>query len=189
MFSQCYAAKSWSHDQSPDKKLKLKGISAVRNDRSKLNKRLSNAVLNMVLIDNSVSGVIEYLVNEVKRLKADTIPLSEFVISKNLKSLSPKTKSPHVEAVLRLPKEERPFLGSKCQYVIISGPGELYEKSRIVEEGLQIDKTWYFDTQILNPMIDLLGPVVDVAVLKRRLQNCYRNQGTIMFKTIKRAKI
>jgi DNA polymerase elongation subunit (family B) len=187
---KCYAAKSWSKSDAPDKKLKLKGISAVRNDRSRLNKRLSNTVLELILNDNNVTGVMEFLLAEVKKLKSGELPMTEYVISKNLKSLTPKSKSPHVEAVLRLPIAERPFLGSKTEYVIIAGRGELYEKSRVYtgQTDLVVDKTWYFDTQILNPMVDLLGPVIDIAVLRRRLQNCFRNQGTIMFAPIKRIK-
>jgi DNA polymerase elongation subunit (family B) len=176
-----YTAKSW---ESPtDKpKLKLKGVCAVRNDRSILNKRLSNQILQMTVMDNNVQGAYEYLKAEVTKLKQNQLQMSDFVISKNLKDFKPKNKSPHVTAALRLPEHERPVLGEKIEYVITNFRGaDISEKARVVSQAtvFDMDRNWYFDTQIKKPILELLEPLGTTAQLKQDLINIMQGQTSL----------
>lgn len=176
-----YTAKSWeSPTDTP--KLKLKGVCAVRNDRSILNKHLSNQILQMTVMENNVEGAYEYLKQEVTKLKQNQLPITDFVISKNLKTFEPKSKSPHVSAALRLPEHERPTLGEKIEYIITNNRGsDISEKARVVQQAtiFDIDRQWYFDTQIKKPILELLEPLGTTAQLRQDLTNIMQGQTSL----------
>jgi DNA polymerase elongation subunit (family B) len=177
---KCYVAQSWESPSGPKTELKMKGICAVRNDRSKWNKRISIRALDLAIRQGDAESALQFLVTEVKRLNDRDIPLQEFIFSKNLKSLS--AKSPHVELVKRLPVEQRPILGAKVEYVITDGK-DLSGSSRRPEDVTigDIDTTWYFETQILKPLVELLSPIHPggAAALKRMLVNTKNRQQTL----------
>jgi DNA polymerase elongation subunit (family B) len=177
---KCYVAQSWECAAAPKAELKMKGICAVRNDRSKWNKRISIRALDLAIRQGDAEAALQFLVAEVKRLNDRDIPLLEFIFSKNLKSLS--AKSPHVELVKRLPVEQRPILGAKVEYVITDGQ-DLSGSSRRPEDVTvgDIDTKWYFETQILKPLVELLSPIHPggAAALKRMLVNTKNGQQTI----------
>jgi len=183
---KCYVAQSWETADGPQAKLKFKGICAVRNDRSKMNKRIANEVLNLSIRHGESQAAIEYLMQEVSKLRQHKLPMEDFVLSKNLKTLTPATKSPHVELVRRLAPLDRPQLGSKVEYVIIAGGrnSELSEQSMRPQDTTVacIDTRWYFETQILKPIVELIGPVVGVggeSTLHRLLCNEFNLQKTL----------
>ena len=174
---KCYAARSFDN-LIKQPKLKMKGLCSVRNDRSGLNKRISGTVLNMMIMDNNLQGAFEFVKAEVTKLKKNQLPLSDFVISKNLKTLEPKQKSPHVTAVLRLAACERPILGQKVEYCIINGKGDLSQNARVVSQtNLEdIDRKWYFEKAVKEPILELMAPVGDIATLKQDLLNIMNSQ-------------
>lgn len=183
---KCYCAQQWEEPTAPLEKLKLKGICCVRNDRSKLNKRVANEVLDISIRQGNGQAAIDYLIAQVRRLRQRKIEMKEFVLSKNLKTLTPATKSPHVELVKRLAPLDRPVLGSKVEYVITMGGknSELSDLSMRPEDVTveQIDTKWYFETQILKPIVELVAPILGSngeQQLTRLLSNEFNLQPTL----------
>lgn len=183
---KCYVAQSWEQWEQPQSKLKFKGICAVRNDRSKLNKRIANEVLNISIRQGDAQAAINYLISQVSALRQHKIPLGDFVLSKNLKTLTPASKSPHVELVRRLAPVDRPVLGSKVEYVITAGGrnSELSDQSMRPQDTTvaAIDTKWYFETQILKPICELVGPILGEGgegTLMRLLCNEFNLQRTL----------
>jgi DNA polymerase delta subunit 1 len=181
-----YAAVLWENPVTPEPKMKMRGVVAVRNDWSRLTKRIATTVLNMGIRENDPEGAFQFLRDTLTDMRKGKLPVEDFVLSKELHDLSPKTISPHVALCKRLMIEDPmnvPVLGTKVEYVIVKGPKELYQASRRPEDVTsdQLDFEYYFEKQILKPLTALLAPLVDggEAKLRRILTNEQNRMQTI----------
>lgn len=141
---------------------------------------------------------LEHLRSVLKSMRKGEIPLEDFIISKELHSLEPKSMSPHVAVCLRIKKTNPhavPALGSKVQYVMCNDPRpDVSSKARSPDEVTDIsmiDTDFYFNNQIINPLADLMSPLLEAAEggsssresaekrLRRMLTNEHGRQPTI----------
>jgi len=181
-----YAAVMYDEHGNRLPELKAKGLSVVRNDRSLLNKRLSTTALTLAIMDNNPEGAVAYLREECRKLREGQLQIKDFMFSKQLHDLDPKTKSPHTALCRRLKARDPmlvPALGSKVEYVITKGHKELSEAAQRPEDVTMhdIDIGWYFDTQVLKGMVELLGPIINGGekTLHRLLINDHNGQQTL----------
>jgi DNA polymerase elongation subunit (family B) len=160
-----YAAMIYVKPEHP-KELKMRGVCAIRNDWSILTKTASTTVLRMAIRENNAEGALAYLRDLLCKMRDGLLPMSMFVVSKQLKTLSPKTVSAHVALCQRLirdgRKDEVPVLGTKVSYVIVRGHDDLSEASRLPEDVTvdQLDLKYYMTRQLLKPLTELLGPMI-----------------------------
>jgi DNA polymerase elongation subunit (family B) len=161
-------------------------VICCRNDWSLLCKNAANTVLKMGIQENNPDGAVRYLQDLCAKMRKHELPMSDFVISKQLHSLTPKTTSPHVALAQRLQATnpiDVPPLGSKVEYVIIKGYKDLSDASRRPEDvSVQdLDLDYYFEKQLLKPLTELVGPLVNggEAKLRRLLVNENNNQKTM----------
>lgn len=148
----------------------MKGIDAVRRDRSKLIKTLSTAVLDALLIDRSLDKAIHTLRSALDMVADQKAPLDWFVLSKSLKSTYHSENQPHVQAWRRMAARgdtDVPEIGTRMPFVIVAPRGPykharaLYERSEhpdyVQRSGLQYCARYYLENA--QDVIErLLGP-------------------------------
>ena len=151
--------------------LDMKGIDAVRRDRSQLVRDASNSILNSLLYERSVESAMKVLKKQLIDMADGAIPIESFVLSKSLKSLYSSSNLPHVMAWKRMIErgdEGAPPVGARMPYVILAdknGLGgketleKLYERSEhpsfAASCGRKLDYPYYIES-LFNPLYKLL---------------------------------
>lgn len=148
----------------------MKGIDAVRRDRSKLVKTLSNAVLDALLVQKSLQAAIGTLKSALADVAQQKAPLDWFVLSKSLKGTYANENAPHVQAWRRMAARgdpDVPEVGTRMPFVIVAAKGAyqhakaLYERSEhpdyVKRAGLHYCAKYYLSNG--QDVIErLLGP-------------------------------
>jgi hypothetical protein len=155
-----------------DCEMDMKGIDAVRRDRTKLVKALSADILDAILIKCSLEAAIGALKGTLDRVVRQEAPIEWFVLSKSLKSRYPSENLPHVQAWRRMQARgdnDVPEIGTRMAYVVTipAGPrstrklGPLYERTEhpdyVTLAKLSYDSKYYLENA--QDVIErLLGP-------------------------------
>jgi DNA polymerase elongation subunit (family B) len=132
----------------------MKGIDAVRRDRSKLVKTMSENILQSLLFKKDIKSAIKGLLDDVTAVADGTAPLEWFVLSKSLKGSYKTENQPHVQAWIRMTQrgdDEVPEIGSRMPYVIVASKkkGPLYEHTEhpdfVRRTGLKYCARYYLE--------------------------------------------
>lgn len=115
----------------------MKGIDAVRRDRSKLIKSLSMSVLEALLVQRSLDTALAALRTALQDVAHQRAPMDWFVLSKSLKGTYASENQPHVQAWRRMALRgdaDVPEVGTRMPYVITAAAhgakaGPLYERA------------------------------------------------------------
>lgn len=188
-----YAAIMWENPDAPKSGVKTKGLVAVRNDKSALLKRTSTEILNLSVNENNPHGAFDYLKGVVFDLMNNRLPLTDFVFNITLKDMNPKSISPHVHLAKRKAEIGQPYvLGTKVSYIVCKGFDSLSESAQTLEDiqasngALQVDIEWYFQKQIIIPILPLMQPFFEggektlISILKNQFNkqnNLYTSFG------------
>jgi len=126
-----YAALVVENFGTPDQKtsVELKGLDMVRRDWCQLSKTLGNFVLNQILSGKQREEVFlklnEYLSDIGQKLKQGEVPLSDFIITKQLtrkaEDYSDPRSLPHVQVAIRMKaqgKSDADLVNNFIPYVI-----------------------------------------------------------------------
>jgi DNA polymerase elongation subunit (family B) len=152
-----YELKSGHSPESDDdfsQCIDMKGIDAVRRDRSKLVKTISGNILQSLLFKKDIKSAIQGLLDDVNKVADGSAPLDWFVLSKSLKGTYKTENQPHVQAWLRMTKrgdDEVPEIGSRMPYVIVHSKkkGPLYEQTEhpdyVRRAGLKYCPKYYLE--------------------------------------------
>jgi DNA polymerase family B len=162
---------------------------AVRNDWSLLTKTTANEVLKLAIQQRDPEGALQFLRKRLTDMRAGKLDITNFIISKQLHTYEPKTKSPHTTLAQRIKAKNpsaAPVLGTKVSYVFKAGPGEISDRAFLPEDvkSTEIDMDFYFNNQILKPLTEILGPLIKggPAKVKRLLTN--EHSGSIEITTL-----
>jgi DNA polymerase I len=137
------------HDESLD----IVGLEVVRSDWSDIARKVQEQVLKSILRDQSTDKAIEHVHAIIRSLKAGEVPLADLTIRKALtKPIEDyAVRTPHVEVAKLLVKQGWDLsVGDKVAYVIVKGPGKLFQKAKpssIVKPG-EVDVDFYLDSQV-----------------------------------------
>jgi len=159
--------KKASTDDDFDRCIDMKGIDAVRRDRSKLIKDLTGSVLDALLLRGSIDSALEVLRTSLMSVANQDASLDLFVLSKSLKSTYATENQPHVQAWRRMilrGDPDIPEIGTRMPFVVIQKKGRagpLYEKTEHPEyvrrAKLPYDAKYYIENA--QDVIErLLGP-------------------------------
>jgi DNA polymerase delta subunit 1 len=148
------------------KKIDVKGLQVVRRDSCPFVRETLKKLLGMVLESSDPRPVIESAREAARDLMNGKVPMEKLLMSKQL-AADYKVKMAHVEVRdkirARAPGSE-PQQGDRVPFVIIKGPGKMYEKAEdpawVREKGIPIDYDYYFSNQFKKPVQDLLEPLV-----------------------------
>jgi hypothetical protein len=153
-------------------------VPVFRNDWSILTKTLANEVLRLAIKERNPEGALQHLRQQLIEMRAGRLDIKNFVISKQLHSYEPKTKSAHTTMCLRIKKKDpaaAPVLGTKVSYVLKRGSGDVSDRAFPPEEvsPSEIDLQFYFERQVLKPLTEILAPLIKggEAKLRRLLTN------------------
>ena len=168
-----YAAKMWEGRRSASgtlevkfKKIDVKGLQVVRRDSCPFVRETLKKLLGMVLESSDPRPVIQAAREAARDLMNGKVPMEKLMLSKQL-AADYKVVQPHVEVRnkmrARAPGSE-PQQGDRVPFVIVRGPGKMYEKAEdpgwVVEKGISLDYDYYFSNQFKKPVQDLLEPLV-----------------------------
>ena len=169
-----YAAKMYEKDKTGEvafKKIDVKGLQVVRRDSCPFVRETLKGLLGQVLESSDPRPVIDSAREAARRLMQGQVPMEKLLMSKQLASAY-KVPMAHVavrdKIRARAPGSE-PQQGDRVPFVIIKGPGKMYEKAEdptwVREKNLPIDYQYYFTNQFKKPVQDLLEPLVSADVI------------------------
>lgn len=159
------------------KGIEAKGVETERKDTLPFLKCIYNDVRDELMYRRDAFAAVQKLEAHLWRLVRDDVPFEQFVMSKGLKS-GYKNPASLVQWCVNEKKRARQAgseaaVGNRVQYVIVNGPKdakntELAEDPEYVKRnGLKLNRQWYFEHSIQNPMESLFAhiPQVDTAKL------------------------
>ena len=149
----------------PDGRLEIVGLEAVRGDWSAVARKVQKAVLEIVLKtknkqeakDKAVKLVRDY----IAKLRRREIPYKDLVIWEELtkKPEEYKVRAAHVEAAkMMISSGWDVAVGDKIGYVIVRGPGKLYQRARpyFMADYKEVDIDYYVEKQIVPAALRVL---------------------------------
>ena len=164
------------YEESPDEfKETSMGIVLKRRDNAPLLKILYSAALNRLLNHGDIPGAVKCVKEGVKDLVAGRTKLSQLTITKSLRSeyLTPTPPAHKVLADRMTARDpgNAPASGERLGYVYIQTPvgqeasrlqGERVETPQwIVAHGLKPDARHYIEHQLMKPLGELFGVLVE----------------------------
>jgi len=137
-----------------DGRLDIVGLEVIRGDWAAVAKNLQEKVLEIILKKRSPEEAAEYVRNFIRDLRARKLPYKDLIIWKTLTKRVEDyaVRAPHVMAAKALLKEGWDLsMGDKIGYVIVAGPGKLYEKAKphVFASYDEIDIEYYVSKQVL----------------------------------------
>jgi DNA polymerase elongation subunit (family B) len=171
-----------------DCSMDLKGIDAVRRDRSKLIKALSMDVLDALLVQGSLEAAFAKLREALELVASHKAPLEWFILSKSLKSTYKTENQPHVQAWKRMQdrgESDIPEIGTRMPYVIVassntSKAGPLYERTEHPDFVRRTNKkvcAKYYLENAQDVIERLLGPTQQVHKVKSMFSDAIAKAG------------
>lgn len=153
------------------KKIDVKGLQVVRRDSCPFVRETLKTLLAQILESSDPRPVIDKAREAARDLVQGRVPMEQLLMSKQL-AAEYKVPMPHVavrdKIRARAPGSE-PQQGDRVPFVILTGPGKMYEKAEdpawVRERGLTIDYQYYFTNQFRKPVQDLLEPLVAADVI------------------------
>ena len=169
-----YAAKMYEKDKTGAiafKKIDVKGLQVVRRDSCPFVRETLKGLLGQILESSDPLPVIDKARAAAKDLIQGRVPIEKLLMSKQLAS-DYKVPMPHVavrdKIRARAPGSE-PQQGDRVSFVIVKGPGKMYEKAEdpawVAEKSIPLDFQYYFTNQFKKPVQDLLEPLVSADVI------------------------
>jgi len=149
----------------PDGRLEIVGLEAIRGDWSALARKVQRAVLEIVLKTRDAREAREKAVKLVRdyiaKLRRREIPYKDLVIWEELtkKPEEYKVRAAHVEAAKIMMRSGWDVsVGDKVGYVVVKGPGRLYERAvpYFMADYDDIDVDYYVKKQVIPVALRVL---------------------------------
>ena len=159
-----YVGCKYEDDPSAPPKMDCKGIEMVRRDNAPCAREIQKRALTKLVMERDVPGAVEEIRRVIARIVDDTMPFDEYVITKALAESYANNNLAHVQAAAKMEARGVPVpAGGRIEYVIVRGPGKLYEKAEDASHArrnqLIVDREYYLEKQIMTPLRNLLTRV------------------------------
>lgn len=170
----------------PDGSLDIVGLEVVRGDWAAVAKKVQEKVLEIILKEKSPEKASEYVRQYISNLSSKKTSYSDLIVWKTLTKPVEEyeVRAPHVEAAKLLTKAGwKLTMGDKIGYVIIKGPGKLYDKARpyMMTTYEEIDIDYYVSNQILPAVLRILemfGVTQEQLLIKKGPRSLFEYIGT-----------
>jgi DNA polymerase elongation subunit (family B) len=186
-----YAAKLWTQDKDGSMKMNyidVKGLQVVRRDNTPFVREVCKELLDVILESKNPDGAITLARKRAVELLDGRVPNDKLVLSQKLadayKSCLKDTAGnkivstdgenvnlPHVSVVRKMREREpgsEPQSGDRVQFVLVDtgDPGaKQFEKAEdpafALANRVPLDYKYYFTNKFMNPVCDLLEPIVE----------------------------
>lgn len=186
-----YAAKLWTQEKDGSMKMNyidIKGLQVVRRDNTPFVREVCKELLDVILESKNPEGAITLARKRAVELLDGRVPNDKLVLSQKLadayksclkdeagnKIVSTDGENvnlPHVSVVRKMREREpgsEPQSGDRVQFVLIDtgDPGaKQFEKAEdpvfALANKVPLDYKYYFTNKFMNPVCDLLEPIVE----------------------------
>ena len=167
-----YAAKMWVKNKSGRVEfdsIDIKGLQVVRRDNIPFVRETSKEILNIILESNNPESARDRARERAIELLDGRVPIEKLTLSQKLADSYKNPNLAHVRVRDKMRKREpgsEPQSGDRVRYVIIEDhtTDKQYEKAEdpgwVEKKGLKLDYQYYFTNKFMNPICDLLEPIV-----------------------------
>ena len=160
-----YAGLMYEHpDKAP--KIDIKGLQLVRRDSPKIVKRISHAMLEILLYERSFPKAMEYVRGEILRMLNGDVEFDEYIMSKSLRSNYKNTNLPHLIVAKKRQRrggtpfhsgERVPFVYTQTDSDMDLGISQRAEDAEWAKDNqIPIDTLYYIKNQVMTPLVTLL---------------------------------
>ena len=169
-----YAAKMWT--QAKDGQMKMdyidvKGLQLVRRDNIPYVREVSREILDIILDSNNTAPAKELAHKRAVELLEGKVTMDKLTLSQKLAESYKNENLAHVRVRDKMREREpgsEPQSGDRVPYVLVKAAkktatqGERAEDPKWVEKHkLPLDYDYYFTNKFMNPICDLLEPLVE----------------------------
>lgn len=169
-----YAAKMWTQDKSGQMKMDcidVKGLQLVRRDNIPYVREVSREILDIILDSNNTAPAKEVAHKRAVELLDGKISIDKLTLSQKLAESYKNENLAHVRVRDKMKEREpgsEPQPGDRVPYVLVkvakktATQGDRAEDPKwVTKHGLPLDYDYYFTNKFMNPICDLLEPLVE----------------------------
>ena len=168
-----YAAKMWTQGRDGQMRMDcidVKGLQLVRRDNIPFVREVSKEILDVILESKNPEGAKKLAHTRAIELLNGSVPMNKLVLSQKLADSYKSDSLPHVRVRDKIREREpgsEPQSGDRVQFVLIDTGDpkhKQFEKAEdpkwVEKHNLPLDYRYYFTNKFMNPVCDLLEPLV-----------------------------
>ena len=166
-----YVGILYEHDPTKGKRKEM-GIVLKRRDNAPIVKDVYGGIIDILMKEQNIQKAIDYLQHSLKDLVEGNVPIEKLIITKSLRSFYKNPQQiAHKVLADRISARDpgnKPSSGDRIPFVYINQPnkkalqGEKIETpSYIKENNIHIDYSFYITNQIMKPLLQLFGLVLE----------------------------
>jgi DNA polymerase delta subunit 1 len=169
-----YAAKMWTRDRNGEMKMDcidVKGLQLVRRDNIPFVREVSREILDIILDSNDTAPAKELAHKRALELLEGKVSMKKLTLSQKLAESYKNENLAHVRVRDKMREREpgsEPQPGDRVPYVLVKAAkktatqGDRAEDPKWAEKHkLPLDYDYYFTNKFMNPICDLLEPLVE----------------------------
>jgi DNA polymerase elongation subunit (family B) len=166
-----YVGILYEHDPTKGKRKEM-GIVLKRRDNAPIVKDVYGGVIDILMKERDIKKALDYVDKCLQELVEGTVPIEKLIISKSIRSFYKNPQQiAHKVLADRIAAREpgnKPTSGDRIPFVYVVNPnkkalqGEKIETPTFIRDNkLQIDYSFYITNQIMKPLLQLFGLVLD----------------------------
>jgi DNA polymerase delta subunit 1 len=168
-----YAAKLWTRDKEGEMNMDyidIKGLQVVRRDNTVFVREVCKELLDVVLESNDPGPPKQLALERAINLLEGEVPVDKLILSQQLGDSYKNPNLPHVRVRDKMRERKpgsEPQSGDRVPYILVktdNPKAKAYEKAEdpvfMRENDIPVDYHHYFTNKFLNPICDLLEPLV-----------------------------
>ena len=169
-----YAAKLWTQNREGKMKMDyidVKGLQVVRRDNTLFVRNTCKELLDVILESKNSEGAKKLAHAKAVNLLAGDVPMEDLILSQKLADSYKSTNLPHVQVRDKMREREpgsEPQSGDRVQFVLVKVEKKDPKQFEMAEDpvwvknnNLKLDYNYYFTNKFMNPICDLLEPLVE----------------------------
>ena len=166
-----YAAKMWTQNKEGKMAMDyidVKGLQLVRRDNIPYVRQVSKEILDIILESKNSEAAKKLAHERAVELLSGKVPMEKLILSQKLADNYKSTSLPHVRVRDKIKEREpgsEPQSGDRVQFVLLTTGDKQFEKAEdprwVEKHALPLDYQYYFTNKFMNPVCDLLEPLVD----------------------------
>jgi DNA polymerase elongation subunit (family B) len=168
-----YAAKLWTRDKEGEMNMDyidIKGLQVVRRDNTVFVREVCKELLDVVLESSDPGPPKQLALERAINLLEGEVPIDKLILSQQLGDSYKNPNLPHVRVRDKMRERKpgsEPQSGDRVPYILVktdNPKAKAYEKAEdpvfMRENDIPVDYHHYFTNKFLNPICDLLEPLV-----------------------------
>jgi len=169
-----YAAKMWTQNKKGEMVMDyvdVKGLQLVRRDNIKYVREVSKEILDIILESDNTQPAKDLAHRRAVELLEGRVPMDKLVLSQKLAESYKNTNLAHVRVRDKMREREpgsEPQSGDRVPYVLVKSDAKGATQSDraedpkwVTQHNLPLDYDYYFTNKFMNPVCDLLEPLVE----------------------------